>query len=355
MIKIEDLFIDLGDFKLENINLEIQEGEYFSILGPTGCGKTVLLKCIAGIYKPSKGRILINNEDVTKLPPEKRRVGYVPQDYKLFPHLSVKGNIAFGLKHLKNVNIEEEVESLLKLVGLTTLSKRCIKCLSGGEKQRVALARAIATHPRVLLLDEPLSALDRGTRKTLQRELKRIHEEIRITVVHVTHDFREALNLADRVAVMNNGRIIQIDYPKNLFKKPGSLFVAKFIGAENLFEGTATPLTTKLSEITLNGIKLFARRYINGKVYVYINPEEIILSERKPINTSRNIFKGTVEEISTKGLYLTKILINVGVPLNVLIPKNLEETLSIKKGAQLYVWFKEGNVHVITHDNTYGQ
>ncbi len=347
MIKIENLSIDLGDFKLKNINLKIQRGEYFSILGPTGCGKTVLLKCVAGIYKPSKGKIIINSEDVTRLPPEKRRIGYVPQDYKLFPHLSVKENIAFGLKLLKNVNIEEEVEKLLELVGLTALSKKCIKCLSGGEKQRVALARAIATRPRVLLLDEPLSALDKKTRKTLQNELKRIHKETKITTIHVTHDFKEALNLADRVAIMNNGQIIQTGEPSKVFKKPNSLFVARFMGAENLFKGEAVPLNDELSKITVNGIKLFAHRKMNGEVYVYINPEEVTLSDQKPKKVSRNIFEGIIKEVLDKGLYLDKISVDIGMPLTVLIPKNFMESLNIEKGRKVYVSFNETNVHII--------
>lgn len=230
MVKIKDLSLDLGDFKIDNLNLTIRKGEYFVLLGPTGSGKTELLKCVSGIRKPENGKISIDGKDVTELPPEKREIGYMPQDYKLFPHLTVEENITFGLDGGENSGPKRRGEELMDLVGVSHLSKRhCTKCLSGGEQQRVALARALAIEPKLLLLDEPLNALDGRTSVKLQKELKRIHEETKTTTLHVTHDFEEATNLAGRIAIMKSGNIRQIGEPRKILEEPNSKFVSEFV------------------------------------------------------------------------------------------------------------------------------
>jgi len=232
MISLENVSISLGDFSLKSINLDIPSGEYFSILGPTGAGKTVILELIAGLYKPDEGNILINSENVERVPPEKRGVGFVYQDYALFPHLDVYNNISFGLKLRKipTKEIEDIVMELTELFNITHLLGRSPGTLSGGEQQRVSLARALALKPRILLMDEPLSALDPNTRKFLCREIKRIHRTYECTIVHVTHDFNEANTLATLVGIILDGQIRQVGTPDEIFKNNGDLKVSRFLG-----------------------------------------------------------------------------------------------------------------------------
>lgn len=208
MIRVENLSMRLGNFALLDVNLQVQRGEHSIILGPMGSGKTTLLKCIAGIYRPDSGRIEMDGEDVTELPPERRNIGYVPQDYRLFPHLTVGENISFGLRVRRSDDLEDRTKAMIDLVGLSDLSRQCIKCLSEGQKQLVALARALAIQPRVLLLDEPFARLDSAAKVKLQGELKRIHEQTGATIIHATHDFEGSLGLGNRVSIMNDGRLV---------------------------------------------------------------------------------------------------------------------------------------------------
>lgn len=232
MISLENVSISLGDFSLKSVNLEIPSGEYFSILGPTGAGKTVILELIAGLYKPDKGNILINNENVEEIPPEKRGVGFVYQDYALFPHLNIYKNISFGLK-LRKISQEEirnTVLELTELFNITHLLSRFPGTLSGGEQQRVSLARALALRPKILLMDEPLSSLDPNTKNFLRKEIKRIHRAYECTIVHVTHDFNEANTLATLVGIILDGQIRQVGTPEEVFKDNGDLKVSRFLG-----------------------------------------------------------------------------------------------------------------------------
>ncbi len=212
MLEIKDIKLKLGRFALNNIDLKINIGEYFVILGPSGAGKTVLLETIAGLYTPDKGYILYNKDDMVLLPPEKRDIGFVYQDYELFPHMTVEDNIIFGLKIRKMDKsiIAEKLYKLVSMLKIEHLLKRYPSKLSGGEKQRVALARAIIISPKILLLDEPLSALDIMIKPTLQQEIKNIHKEFVPTIIHVTHDIGEAIFLADRIGIMNDGNLLKV-------------------------------------------------------------------------------------------------------------------------------------------------
>ncbi|HEY3434809.1 MAG TPA: ABC transporter ATP-binding protein, partial [Solirubrobacterales bacterium] len=227
---------------VDDLSLDLGRGEFFTLLGPSGCGKTTTLRMIAGFETPDEGEIRIEDEDVAQLPPHKRPTNTVFQSYALFPHLSVEANVAFGLKRKKVAKdeIAERVKAELERVGLASHAKRKPSQLSGGMQQRVALARALVNLPKVLLLDEPLGALDLKLRKNLQVELKRIQREVGITFVYVTHDQEEALTMSDRIAVMNRGRVEQVATPEEVYDRPATTFVAGFIGVSNLMPATVT-------------------------------------------------------------------------------------------------------------------
>ncbi len=232
MLRLEGVYKDWKDFRLENVSFEVKRGEYFVILGHSGAGKTLLLELIAGIHKPDRGKIYLNGKDITELPPEEREIAYIPQNYALFPHMSVYDNVAYGLKVRKvgREEIDDTVRELAEILGISHLLNRKPKTLSGGEKQRVAIARALAIKPKVLLLDEPLSSVDPCMRSKLIREMRRWHRNIGFTAIHVTHDFDEAFALGDRICVMINGKIERIGGCKEVFESPRSVRVAEFMG-----------------------------------------------------------------------------------------------------------------------------
>ena len=237
-LEIEDLSIDLGEFKLVDVNLKVKKGDYLTIIGPTGSGKSILLETIAGFYKPKKGRVYLDGEDITDLPPEKRNMSIVYQDYVLFPHKTVFDNIAYGLKKkIKDKDkIKEEITQIVEVLNISHLLHRTPDTLSGGEQQRVALARALVVKPKLLLMDEPFSALDVKTKENLRRLVKKAIKEYETTVLHVTHDFDDVWSLANRVAVMKNGRILQEGEVNEIFYKPSINFVAEFVGT-NVLDG----------------------------------------------------------------------------------------------------------------------
>ena len=265
-VYIENVTKKWENFSIRNVELKIAKGEYFVVLGPTGAGKTLLLELIAGFHKPDSGRIWIDNMDVTFLPPEKRGVGFVPQEYMLFPHMTVFENVEFGLKVRKVPKAERErrVEQTLEFMGLTHLRDRLPMTLSGGEQQKTALARALVIKPKILLLDEPLSALDTNMRKKMQNELKKLHEELKVTTIHVTHDQIEAFILANRLAVMKDGTIIQTGSPEQVFRRPKDDFVARFVGFENLFDGKIVENKKGIAKIDIGGVTVEAITKKNG-------------------------------------------------------------------------------------------
>jgi spermidine/putrescine transport system ATP-binding protein len=270
---------------VDDISLEVDEGEFFSLLGPSGCGKTTTLRMIGGFEEPSSGIIFLGNSDVTGLPAYKRNVNTVFQSYALFPHLNVFENVAFGLKRRRvhGGDIEQRVEEMLHLVDLEGYGGRRTSQLSGGQQQRVALARALVNRPALLLLDEPLGALDLKLRKQMQIELKRIQSEVGITFVYVTHDQEEAMTMSDRIAVMNAGRFEQVGAPEDVYELPATEFVASFLGASNLLDGTIESSEEPVAKVALRAggtITLPADRlpYSQGAVRVGVRPEKLSIA-----------------------------------------------------------------------------
>jgi spermidine/putrescine transport system ATP-binding protein len=269
---------------VDGIDLHVPGGEFFSLLGPSGCGKTTTLRMIAGFEQPTSGQILLDGADVAYTPPHHRNVNTVFQNYALFPHLNVFDNVAFGLRRAKRpkAEIQQRVGQALELVQLAGYEKRKSSQLSGGQQQRVALARALVLNPAVLLLDEPLGALDAKLRKALQIELKSLQQEVGITFLYVTHDQEEALTMSDRLAVMNGGRVEQVGAPRDVYEDPETLFVADFLGVSNLMEARIVSAGTSACCVALDGYELETRGtelHVSGEAKIVIRPERVELEE----------------------------------------------------------------------------
>lgn len=291
-----------GETVLDSINLDIYDNEFLTLLGPSGCGKTTLLRCIGGFEKPTSGEILYKGQNIIGLPPYKRAINTVFQRYALFPHLNVAQNVAFGpdLRKEDKKKTAEEVSRMLALVGLAGFEKRRISSLSGGQQQRVAIARALINKPDVLLLDEPLGALDLKLRREMQLELKRIQRESGITFIFVTHDQEEALTMSDRVAVMSAGHILQLGTPEDIYNEPQSAFVADFIGDSDIMAGTM--VRDRLVRFLGCDFACVDTGFgENAEVDVVLRPEDVKL---KPIDDpAKNVPQGVVESLLFKGVH----------------------------------------------------
>lgn len=288
---------------VRDFSLSVAKGDFVSLLGPSGCGKTTTLRMIAGFEQPDKGRILLDGQELTSIPPNQRGAGMVFQAYALFPNLTVLGNIGFGLEiaHVPREEIRTTVTELLDLVKLQGIQNRFPHQLSGGQQQRVALARALALKPRILLLDEPLSALDAKVRVSLRNEIRRIQSSLGITTIYVTHDQEEALSISDRVVVMREGSIEQDAPPREIYRQPASRFVAEFIGTANQFEGVAVDGHT----VRVGGFDLTVEvpaELIGQQIVVLVRPENVRLVEGiAPAKPRENVLQGRVESISFMG------------------------------------------------------
>lgn len=304
-IQIDNISKHFDDFfAVDDVSLNINEGEFFSILGGSGCGKTTLLRMLAGFEEPSNGRILIDGEDITDTPAYQRPVNMMFQSYALFPHMSVEKNVAYGLKQdgVDKGEIKDRVASILHLVQMGELAKRKPRQLSGGQQQRVALARALVKQPKVLLLDEPLAALDKKLRESTQFELANIQHQTGITFVMVTHDQEEAMRLSSRIAIMDQGRFSQIGTPSEVYEFPQNRFTADFIGTINSFEGTVTTVDEQLISVSVPELETTLRAPSNMEinagdtVWLAVRPEKIRVSRQAPDGAGKTILTGEVED-----------------------------------------------------------
>lgn len=310
-VLFENVSKSFGDMvAVDNVSFEIESGQFFSILGPSGCGKTTLLRLVAGFEKPDSGRILIDGSDITGLPPNQRPVNTVFQQYALFPHMTIYENIAFGLKVAKRSDrqIKEEVTKMLKLIQLEHCAHKKPDQISGGQKQRVAIARALINKPRVLLLDEPLAALDLKLRQKMLMELDSIHDEVGITFVFITHDQTEAMAVSDQIAVLHHGKVEQIGTPIQLYESPKSNFIASFIGDTNFFDGSV--ISRIENDYSILEVEAFPKILcyndkqisVGELVHLSIRPEKIRISITKPpVRAKHNVFQGIIEDVVYKG------------------------------------------------------
>jgi len=354
MIRLKAVSLTIGNFALGDVDLQIEKGEYYAVLGPTGSGKTLLLETISGLQQPSSGEIWIGGENVTDLPPERRHIGFMYQDYLLFPHLTVRRNITFGLRGRERDQSQARLNELAGLLEIEHLLDRQVAGLSGGEQQRIALARALAPRPQVLLLDEPLSALDPQNRQMVRRELAGLHRKLGTTTVHVTHDFEEALALADRIAVINEGRIVQTGPPEEVFRRPASPFAAQFFGAENLFHGEISLGDKTLAGGAADGTSAVFRSGAMqlsviaaqaGPAYASIRPEEITVLREEPHSSATNNLRGTIRKIERTAA-VVRLTIDAGAPFVAAITSQSLDSLQLETGLQVYISFKATAIHI---------
>ena len=323
-IRIQNISKDFDGFlAVDGVDLTIRSGELFSFLGPSGCGKTTLLRMIAGFETPLRGNIFIGDEDITDLPPYKRPVNTIFQNYSLFPHMTVWDNVAFGLKIRKVPlpEIQSRVSEMLQLVKMEDQSAKYPAQMSGGQKQRVAIARALTNKPKVLLLDEPLAALDLKLRQHMLIELMNIHDAVGITFIYVTHDQGEAMSISDRVAVMDKGKVVQAGPPDDIYERPASIFSAYFIGETNLITGQVIGIEDEYIQLRCNmgdgeffeiDSTFHFRPEVGQQLTVSLRPEKIAISRNKPrIQDDINVLKGSIEDILYLGSH-TQYIVTVG-------------------------------------------
>lgn len=303
-IAVENLSLCLGRFALRDVTLAVKKGEYKVLLGPTGGGKTVLLETIIGLHRPDDGRILVSGAVVDALCPEERNIGYVPQDYSLFPNLTVAGNVAFGprVRGWPSDRIEERVGELLELLGIAHLRDRYVTFLSGGEKQRVAMGRALAVEPEVLILDEPLSALDENRRSELAAGLLQIQRQVGGTFLHVCHNLDEATQVADGVAIINDGEIVQDGTITEILYQPATEFVARFTGTRNVFSARVAIDGPNRTLVLEDGTSLKAEQSLNDATHVAVRPESIRLCSPDETAPRGNVLEGEVVGVTSRAL-----------------------------------------------------
>jgi molybdate/tungstate transport system ATP-binding protein len=345
MLELQSIAKRLGEMDMSDVSLTLETGEYFALLGPTGVGKTVLIEIIAGLIRPDGGHVFWDGADITSLPPERRGFAVVYQDYALFPHLSVARNIAYGARACgcDSAEISARTARLADMLGITELLARRPETLSGGEQQRTAIARALAAKPKLLLLDEPLSALDTNTRLRLRRELKRINAELGTAILHVTHEPEEAMALADRIGVMLGYRLHQVAAPEELFRRPTDASVARFLGIRNVL--SVSSVHDDICEVA--GQQIRASAADESTRHIWIMPEELLLSDQPFASSALNQFKCTVIDWDHSDALLAVQLACGDLRLVALITYTSFQQLNIEPDRELYVTFKSSAIHCL--------
>jgi len=343
MLNVSGLCKQLGSFALRDIAFEVASGDYFVLLGVSGVGKTVLLELLAGILNPDAGSITLDGTEITRKPPQRRGMGLVYQDQALFPHLTVRQNIAYGLHgRLRRASRRARVEELAAAVGVSGLLDRYPATLSGGEAQRVALARTLAIEPRCLLLDEPIASLDAPARASMRSLLRGLHRQGQ-TVAHVTHDYEEAIALATRVAVMEQGTIVQTGTPKEVFQRPRSEFVARFVGIRNSFAGRLDPPSAPGATLrhfrTAGMVFQVLSDAKAGEGSLILRSEDITISPAPASSSAQNAFSGTIVDVIPARMGL-EVTVDIGVELAALLTSESVERLSLTRGARVWASFK---------------
>jgi|AntAceMinimDraft_8_1070364.scaffolds.fasta_scaffold70836_1 ABC-type Fe3+/spermidine/putrescine transport system ATPase subunit len=355
-LNLQALQFSIDDFRLTDIDISVRKGEYHVVLGPTGSGKSTLMKCILGLYRPSGGSITLDDNDLLRLPPEKRGLGYLPQNYALFPHLSVEGNIRFGLhsRRLPAAAEEKEVTLQCDALQIGPLRGRDVRTLSGGEQQKVALARALITRPKVILLDEPFSSIDEGSRRRLWFDLKQAIRRAGVTAIHITHHLEEAYTLGDRLSVLVDGRLVQSGRKEVVFGYPATESVARFLGYRNIFYGDSRNLPGGTAiDLGYFLVKTSKKIPAGERVAICLRPQYIkIIREDEPIRESleRNVFKGEVISIFMLPEHCLMRFQISGSPspfdLELKFPAYIKERLSLSVGKKITVALWEPSIIV---------
>jgi len=369
MIRIQQLNLTVGDFGLKDVSLHVEPGEYFVLLGPTGSGKTLLVECLCGLNRLHSGQIAIDGRDVTKLEPRNRGIGYVPQDYALFPNKTVRENVCFGLetgpllplplrrllRHRPDESTAVRATGLIDSIGISHLADRLPGRLSGGEKQRVALARALAVEPKVLVLDEPISALDEQTRDALCRQLKQVHRSSGTTTIHICHNFAEMMTVADKVGIIHEGRILQVGMPQEILQRPRNTRVARFVQAGNLFSASVRNSGKWTVLNCPGGLQFHApaaeARTTDGQVVVMVRPENIRLESSPPENPppGTTVLEGSIREAVDLGptIRLSVACGNEGEALEVSLGKKEYQKRQVGVGDRVFLQVAPRDLHLM--------
>lgn len=344
MISIKNLNVQLPGFALDDINLHIEDGDFFTLLGPTGSGKSVLLETLAGLVPVADGEIKVNGTNITCLPPEKRGLSIVYQDYALFPHLTVKQNICFGARYqgIDPAMASKKAGELSEMLNIPHLLDRTPRHLSGGEKQRASIARALLVDPSVLLLDEPLSALDPVFRQEVQDLLKSIHRETGITFVMVTHDFDEALYLATNGAIIRNGKLIRKGSIRDIFNSPGSKFVADFVGMSNVYPCSSENDCVKIGSLTLECMEKPGK----NECQLAFRPEDVLLGSEVGTAPRSNIFNACIKGITMGGFHARVVLEYAGLEINALVPRKMISNGELEEGNHINAAIPPQSLHL---------